>query len=320
MSQNTVTQSDFMADGDALSRRVIVSPGMCSGGSLIFGRIGDWTWESVAAACRLNVHSARTAEGQPAYLSFYYYRVRGGKAVHPHGLTFGDNLEVTSQVFQFGSSSTLTLHRLAPVSLGLSNTFLDPAEVYETPHPDCMYAENLNRWITRSLPNSNRGLTETAPPDFDFADLPRLPNQFSPRTPVGRARAAGSFCVPPPPGFTIAGNDLTLEYPLDVARDINGAGLIYFASYFSVFDTALMRLWRTLNRSDQLFLQRRVIDQKMGYFGNADLGSIFTIVIRRWQNKENPISEIVDMALRDATTGRLLAVTAIEIETPAGCS
>ncbi|MDW5327471.1 LnmK family bifunctional acyltransferase/decarboxylase [Plantactinospora sp. KLBMP9567] len=319
MSENKTTQSVFLAGGYALSRRVTVSPGMCSGGSLIFGRIGDWTWESVAATCRTNVHSARTAGGRPAYLSFYYYRVRGGKVVHPHGLTFGDELEVTSQVFQFGSSSALTLHRLAPAGLGLNNTFLDPAEVYETPHPDCMYAENLNRWVARSLPDSNRGLTETAPPDFDFVDLPRLPNQFSPRTPVGRAREAGSFCFPPPPGFTIAGDELTFEYPLDVARDINGAGLIYFASYFSIFDTALMRLWHTLNRSERLFLQRRVIDQKMGYFGNADLGSLFTITIRRWHNRAYPTSEIADMALRDAATGRLLAVTAIEIEPPAEC-
>lgn len=302
-------------DESSLSRRVVVSPGMCSGGSLIFGRIGDWTWESVAAACRTNVHAARTAEGQPAYLSFYYYRVRGGKAVHPHGLTFGDELQVSSRVFQFGSQSVLTLHRLAPAAeLGLADTPLDPAEVYENPHPDCMYVENFNRWIARSRPGSNRGLAEVSPPDFAFADLPRLPNQYSPRTLVGRAREAGGFCAPAPEGFAVAGPEHTFEYALDVTRDINGAGLVYFASYFSIFDTALLRLWRSLGRGDEQFLQRRVIDQKMGYFGNADPGAVFTITVRNWRNAAQPETEIADMALRDSTTGRLLAVTAIEIE------
>jgi probable biosynthetic protein (TIGR04098 family) len=288
---------------------------MCSGGSLIFGRIGDWTWESVAEACRTNVHAARTAEGQPTYLSFYYFRVRGGKAVHPHGLAFGDELEVTSKVFQFGGGSVLTLHRLAPAGLGLG-AGLDPEEVYEMPHPECMYAENLNRWIARGRPDSNRGLTETVPCDFAYADLPRLPNQFSPRTLVGRARNAGSFCTPEPPGFTIAGNERSFEYTLDAVRDINGVGLVYFASYFSIFDTALLRLWRELGRSERQFLQRRVIDQKVGFFGNADLGSLFTITARRWQNVADPLSEIADLELRDSTTGRLLAVAAIETETP----
>jgi probable biosynthetic protein (TIGR04098 family) len=312
MPTNGMTDSVRVVNDHCLARQVIVSPGMCSGGSLIFSRIGDWTWEAVAAACRTNVHAARTASGQPAYLSFYYYRVRGGKIVHPHGLTFGDELQVTSRVFQFGSSSVLTLHRLAPVGLDLADT-LDPAEVYDLPHPDCMYVENLNRWISRSRAGTNQGLAEVAPADFRFTHLPQVPNQYSPRTLVGRARGASSFCVPPPQGCTAIGPEQTFEYELNVTRDINGAGLVYFASYFSIFDTALLRLWRSLGYSDEQFLQRRVIDQKMGYFGNADPGSVFAITVRRWRSTE-PDIEIADMALRDSATGRLLAVTALEAE------
>lgn len=303
-----------MLDGSSLLREVVVSPGMCSGGSLVFGRIGDWTWEAVGAACRTNVHAARTAQGQPAYLSFYYFHVRGGKAVHPHGLSFGDELRVSSRVFQFGSQSVLTLHRLAPADLDLPDEPLDAAEVYERPHPDCLYAENFNRWIARSSPGSNQRLAEVAPPDFAFADLPRLPNAYSPRTTVGRAREAASFCAAPPPGFEVVGGVHTFDYRLDVARDINGAGLVYFASYFSIFDTALLALWRSLGRPDELFPQRKVIDQKVGYFGNADPGAVFTISTRRWRGAAQPEIEIADMALRDAATGRLLAVTGVEIE------
>jgi probable biosynthetic protein (TIGR04098 family) len=313
MPANGATRSAMIADEGTLRRHVLVSPGMCGGGSLVYGRIGDWTWEAVAATCRTNVHAARTAEGHPAYLSFYYYRVRGGNVVHPHGLAFGDELQVTSRVFQFGSQSVLTLHRLAPASLGLADTALDPAEAYETPHPDCMYAENLNRWISRRDPGSNQALSEVVPPSFVIADLPRLPNQYSPRTLVGRARGAGGFCTPAPAGFAVAGPGRSFRYALDAARDINGAGLLYFAAYFSIFDTALLRLWRALGRSDEQFLQRWVIDQKLGYFGNADPGAVFTITVRRWCSTEQPGIEIADMALRDSATDRLLAVMAVEI-------
>ncbi|MEV0393359.1 LnmK family bifunctional acyltransferase/decarboxylase [Polymorphospora rubra] len=300
------------ADG-SLTRRMVVAPGMCSGGSLIFGRIGDWTWEAVAEACRTNVHAARTAEGRPAYLSFYYYRVRGGKVVHPHGLTFGDELQVTSRVFQLGSQSVLTLHRLAPADLALGSAPLTPEEAYDRPHPDCLYAENFNRWIARTRPGSNQRLAEIAPPDFTYEHLPRLPNQYSPRS-VGRAREAGTFCSEPPAGFTVTGPVETHEYTLDVVRDLNGAGLVYFAAYFSIFDTSLLRLWRSLGRDDERFLQRKVIDQKVGYFGNADPGAVFTITVRRWCSAANPEIELADMAMRDAESGRLLAITAIELE------
>lgn len=186
--------------------------------------------------------------------------------------------------------------------------------MYEQPHADCLYVENFNRWIARSRPGSNQRLSEVAPPDFTSAHLPRLPNQYSPRTPVGRAREAGTFCSEVPPGFTSTGPVHTSEYALDVARDINGAGLVYFASYFSIFDTALLRLWRSLGRGDEQFLQRKVIDQKVGYFGNADPGAVFTISVRRWRSETQPEIEIADMAMRDSRTGRLLAVTGIELE------
>lgn len=286
---------------------------MSSGGSLVFGEIGDWTWEAVSASCQTNVYAARTADGDPIYLSFYYYRVRGGKIVHPHGLGFGDELDLTSQVFQFGSRSILTLHVLAPAELGRGDFPVTPEEFYENPHSDCMYVENFNRWVTRGPYGANSDLAATAPSDFQFAELPRIPNRFSPRTVIGRAREAGTFCADLPPGF-VADPVHRYEYSLDSVRDVNGAGLMYFASYFAIFDTALLRRWRELGRDDAQFLKRRVVDQKLGFFGNADLGSVFTISVRRWCDAARPELEIADLNLRDAVSGRLLAATSIEIE------
>ncbi|MET8784672.1 MULTISPECIES: LnmK family bifunctional acyltransferase/decarboxylase [unclassified Streptomyces] len=296
------------------SRHVVVTPGMCSGGSLLFGRIGDWTWDAVADACGMNVHAARTPAGKPAYLAFYYFHVRGGRTVHPHGLTFGDELRVTSRVFRLGGSSVITLHRLAPADLPLPDAPLDPAEVYDDPYPDCLYAQNFNRWVARTE-TGNTSLAQVLPTGFDDADLPRLPNRYSPRALVGAARAAGAFHPAGPPGFTEAGGSHTVEYTLDVVRDLNGAGLMYFASYFSIFDTALLRLWHSLGRTDAQFLRRRVTDQRIAYVGNADPGAVFTITLRRWLHPDRPGSEAVDMALREKATDRLIAVCAVETDT-----
>ncbi|MDB1089746.1 biosynthesis cluster domain-containing protein [Streptomyces sp. ACA25] len=294
-------------------RDVVVTPGMCSGGSLIFGRIGDWTWQVVGDSCGMNVHGARTADGDPAYLSFYYFHVRGGEVIHPHGLTFGDELSVMSRAFRFGTQSVITLHRMSPAGLELAEGALDPAEVYEHPHPDCLYAETFNRWIARTSAGSNRNLAQVVPPGFSHHDLPLLPNEYSPRSLVGRARATGTFYPSGPPACHEAGSAQTFEYVLDVVRDLNGAGLMYFASYFSVFDTVLLHLWRSLGRTDEQFLRRKVTDQKIGYFGNADPGAVFTITARRWWSTERRDIEIADMAMHDTATGQLIAVTALEV-------
>lgn len=306
----------WMPDESSLSRHVIVSPGMCGGGSLLLGRIGDWTWDAVSAACRTNVHGARNRDGEPAYLSFYYFRIQGGTAVQPHGLSFGDELRVSSRVFGLGSRSAVTLHRLAPANLDLPDVPLDPAEYHERRHPSCLYAETFNRWVSRTLSGSNSSLTEISPPDFTYEHLPHLPNAYSPRTVVGRARQAASFYPGGPEGYVPAGPALTLTYELDPVRDLNGAGLIYFNAFFSIFDTALLALWRTAGRQDAEFVRRRVSDQRIGFFGNADIGSIFTITAQRWRVPGADRGEIADLQLREAQTGRLISIAGIKLDPP----
>jgi probable biosynthetic protein (TIGR04098 family) len=300
-------------DESCLTRRVMVTPGMCGGSSLIFSQLGDWTWETVGAVSQINVYDARNAEGQPAYLSFYYFHVRGSESIHPHGLTFGDELDVASRVFDFGSESVLTLHRLSRAGDCTEAGVLDPVEFYERPREDCLYVQNLNRWISRSKKDSNQDLVEGSPVGFRHEHLPRLPSAYSPRGVCSSARKSGTFYPSDPPGYVPAAPLFTTSYALDVVHDLNGVGLLYFASYFSIIDTALLRLWREIGRDDQQFLRRRVLDHQLGYFGNADIDSTFRITVRLLRHTSILGDEIVDVAIRDQDTGRLLAVAGLRV-------
>lgn len=302
---------DVRVCSDGMTRAVTVPISMCSGSSAIYSQIGDWTWEAVSTACGANALTARTTDGYPAYLGFYYFRVLGGRIVHPHGLALGDELHVTSRVFAYGSQSALTLHRLAPAELGLADKQLEPLEYYDNPHPDCLYVENVNRWMARSSPASNKGLIAAAPPEFAYRHLSSIPVRHSPRPVLARARDAVSF-YPDVRADVVQ----TFDYRLDPVSDINGVGLLYFASYFTIFDKALLARWRAVGRSDRDFLTRRVVNQRIGYFGNADPGASFTITIRTWRGGERSDVEIADMAMREAGTGRVLAIAGVEIRVP----
>ncbi|MFD5025134.1 hypothetical protein ACFWMZ_08995, partial [Streptomyces sp. NPDC058373] len=76
-----------------------------------------------------------------------------------------------------------------------------------------------------------------------------------------------------------------------------------------IVDWALLRYWRALGRPDTAFLDRIVVDQRLCYLGNADLDAVLSIGVRAWNRPGDPSgTELVDLVLGDARTGRALAV------------
>ncbi|MBW4720358.1 LnmK family bifunctional acyltransferase/decarboxylase [Saccharothrix obliqua] len=294
---------------DATTRTTVVRPGMCGPGSLFVGRIGDWTWDTVSAVCDTNAYTARDSRGAPTYLAFHYFHVRGSESTHVRGLTFGDLLRVDSRVFGFGSESVLTLHRIrrgtgAPAGV-------EPDEFFAFDDPDCLYAQNFNRWVVRGASGGNEDLRSASPVDFRHAHLPTLPGEHSPRRAHAELRAL--LTAEPPADER---SRLTLDYPVDVSRDLNGVGLLYFAAYFSIVDWALVRLWRHRGGSDAGFLGRVVLDQRIAYLGNADAGAVLRVRVTREAGGDVPgADETVRAVVVDRDTGRPIAVAVQQVKT-----
>lgn len=297
-------------DAGTVRRRVTVSPAMCGHNSLFLGQIGDWTWETVGALCDTDVLAAQNAEGAPAYLAFFYYRVRGSREFHLRSPTFGDELDVLSRSFDFGSESVLTVHRISSTAAaGAAAEPWDPAAFHRGPAPGCLHVENFNRWVSRSDAGSNRGLMAASPPDFHHTRLPALPEEYSPRPVYGRARSLLTFCEDTAKEYRTVAEGFTTRYGIDITRDLNGVGLVYFASYFSFVDHAVLRQWRELGRSDKEFLRRRVVDQQLCYVGNADPDSEFEIGVTVRAARADADEEIFDVVVRDAHSADLIAVS-----------
>jgi len=284
---------------------------MCGPNSLFVGRLGDWTWDAVSAACSTNAYDARAAGGAPVYLSFYYFRIRGSRRFNPLWITFGDRLQVTSRVFGQGSESVLTLHRVRPDD-GTPPVPIDPDDFYAGTDENCLYVENFNRWISRSRPDSNEDLVRSSPVGFQYRHLPAIPPRHSPRLAYAHARDRLAFEHEAEPSRTREAT-FHVEYRVEASRDLNGVGLLYFASYFSIVDWALLRLWRHLGRGDRHFLRRVVLDQRMCYLGNADADAVVDVGLTRWPSRTEAADEIVDVVLTDRRGGRTLAVSCVHL-------
>ncbi|GGP51537.1 LnmK family bifunctional acyltransferase/decarboxylase [Saccharothrix coeruleofusca] len=299
-----------MADG-SLVRTETASPGMCGPVSLFAGRVGDWTWDAVSALCGVDAYRAVDERGEPTYLSFYYYRIRGSRELHPTGIAFGDRLQVVSRVLDCGSESVLTVHRIR-VDTGAAPEPLDPDAFYGGPRPGDLLVENFNRWITRTRQHSNRDLARASPVGFRHDHLPAPPPAHSPRLACANARR-GSFLAEPPPDRWPAVRGFTADYPVEAGRDLNGVGLLYFASYFAIVDWALLRLWRHLGRGVRDYLDRVVLDQRVCYLGNADGDAVVRVRVDLWRKRDDQTDELVEVVLRDRRHGSLLAVCLLRV-------
>lgn len=297
-------------DSSTVRRRVAVKPAMCGYNSLFLGQVGDWTWETVGALCDTDVLGARDAAGSPTYLAFHYYRVRGSGEFHLRSLTFGDELDVVSRSFSFGSESVLTLHEITSTTAGgKPPAALEPDPFYLPPAAGTLRVETFNRWIARQDAHSNRGLVLSSPPGFRHEHLPRLPDAYSPRLAYGRARRHLTFLEEPGERYVTVAEGFTTRYTVDVTRDLNGVGLVYFAAYFSIVDQAVLRQWHALGRGDRAFLRRRVVDQQLCFLGNADVGTEFEIGVSVRARAADPAEEVVDTVVRAAGTDELIAVS-----------
>lgn len=293
------------------TRRALLKPAMCGPTSLFLGQVGDWTWEAVSEACHTNVFAARDARGLPTYLAFYYYRVRASASLHVGALTFGDRIDVRSTVFGFGSESVLTLHEIARADGGdPDGTAIDCAQFYERPQAGRLYVETFNRWLTRSAARSNERLVASSPADFRFEQLPSLPRPYSPRPIYAAARRQLTFATDLPAEPV---RRLRFDYPIDVSRDINGVGLVYFASYFAIVDGAIFRLWRELGRDVASFLLRVVVDLQICYLGNVNADTVLAIDVALRRPPAGGETEVFDVVLRVQETARLIAVVTVRV-------
>lgn len=83
-----------------------------------------------------------------------------------------------------------------------------------------------------------------------------------------------------------------------------------FASYFSIVDWAVLRLWWSLGRTVGDFLRRRVLDRQLCFLANADADDVLDIEVTTHRDAEG--TDVVDTTLRHQD-GSLLAVARQQI-------
>lgn len=212
---------------------------------------GHYQWHSIASAIGRPLSELRTVAGGEVYAAFYYIeeRIPDRAPIESFGLDATVGFSIALRSFK-----NIAVEGL--VSFDRTDV-LDDAGVE---HPFIRFG---NIFITPVQGNSE--LRVAPPANADFSAIPPLPNDDNPYQITREAKATGSLGLIED-GWPPLGEVFEFSYEIDVDRDTNGAGLVYFVHYI----TAMERAERAMFETQRLEGERSLRHRRTAYYGNAD--------------------------------------------------
>jgi probable biosynthetic protein (TIGR04098 family) len=244
---------------------------------------GHFQWQSIAAAAGLPLSALRTADGGEVYASFYYIEIVIPDAAPLESFRLDDTVRFAIDLRAFKNiafEGRLRFDR--PENLGDASPSIRFANIFITPE------------------KGNSRLRVAPPAQADFRALPPLPNEENPYQLTRAASETGSL------GLLDDWEPLTAvehRYDIDVDRDTNGAGLVYFANYVAFMDTAERVAARDVAK------ERSLRHRRIAYYGNADVDDTLTIAVTVLRSAARPNALGFKYAIRREEDGETICLS-----------
>ncbi|MBI1763012.1 MAG: hypothetical protein HYR56_16415 [Acidobacteria bacterium] len=249
--------------------------------------LGDLRWRHIAHLCGVPSKQLADAEGHRLYPTFFYVEL-AFPAARPLA-AFGENDRFTaaSSLQRFGASM-------------LDGTFyLLPAEHAEPalpPFADVAAAVAANVPAIRLSNifvlqfNGAEWLKKARPANPGFETIPALAEAPDAYLLVKQAEKEGCFARPPAGYVPMTAGPVQTTYKLAPDRDLNGAGLVYFANYPLFLDLAERELLAgaALPLTEELLDRRTLVRRRSAYLNNASARDLLLIEAEPWV--ENPFA------------------------------
>lgn len=152
-------------------------------------------------------------------------------------------------------------------------------------------------------------LAMAPPANMCFDTIPALESQPDSLDLCRSAKKAGRFFDGMPQEHSLGSREIA--YELDPDRDMNGAGLVYFANFVCFMDYAERHFLSELKMPDSLLDARSTYQRRIGYFGNAKEHDRLNITIAAslLPLEANLLSMKFDYRLCRSSDGKEIAVS-----------
>jgi probable biosynthetic protein (TIGR04098 family) len=284
-------------------------------------RLGDLRWGHISHLCGVPSKQIIDAEGHRLYPTFFYVETAFPRSRPMASFGENDRLKVASDLQRFGASMLDGTFYLLPEDYqetgSLSFDSVDSAVAAGVP---AVRFSNIfvmqfsgAEWLKKSRP---------ANPGFErIREMPEAPNAYAL---VKQAEKDGYFSLPPAGFVPMTDGVIKKAYHLVPDRDLNGAGLVYFANYPIFLDVCEREVLASadLPLTDELIDRRTLVRRRSAYLNNASARDVLSVEIEAFVENpfasENPAPEMAPIRLfinynmYRKSDGRLMMVSTAE--------
>lgn len=254
---------------------------------LMLVNAGHFQWQSICKAAGAPLSRLRSTSGSEVYASFYYIEERIPPSAPLESFGLDDTLMFAIALRSFKNIAIegrlvfdrrehlLDTHRVDEM---LSATAADIAS------PFIRFA---NIFITPEAGNSR--LRVAPPAEVDFSALPTLPNDENPYHLTRAAGEHGRLGVLDEEWLPAGSYEH--RYEIDVDRDTNGAGLVYFANFVAFMDTAerlALDALAPVGWDAGAAARRSLRHRRIAYYGNAGLSDTLLVKVTTLRHPAQP--------------------------------
>jgi len=244
-------------------------------------RLGDQRWRHLSGAMGVPSRDIVDDAGDRLYATFFYVEM----AFPPEKpmATFGENdrFKVVSTLERYGTSMLDGIAYLMPAdySIGGAAPYASLADAVAGGVP----AVRLSNIFVKQFAGA-AWLKKGRPAHPGFLRIPATPLASDSYAIVKDAEKSGHFGGPAAQWVSMTGGAVRREYRLIPDRDLNGAGLVYFANYPMFLDICERDVLLTANMPlrEELIDRRTLVRRRSAYLNNASARDTLLIEIEPW--------------------------------------
>ena len=285
-------------------------------------RVGELRWAHVSAFTGAPSKAVVDEEGNRLYATFFYVEIAFPESRPMASYGENDRVLMLSHMARFGGSFLDGVTYLLPDD-GEPGTVDVPAGGAAQAAAAGVPAIRLSNIFVSQFGGAE-WLKKSRPANPGFDRIPELalgPDSYSM---AKQAEKEGQFRLPDATYLDMTDGAVETEYRLFPDRDVNGAGLIYFANYPVFLDIAEREVLAGAKYrvSHELLNRRTLVRRQSAYLNNASWKDVLTIETRCWiQNPflaGNPAPELAPVRLftcqrmRRNSDGRTMVVSTSE--------
>jgi len=279
--------------------------------------LGHLRWCHISEICGVPSKDVRDEDDQRLYPTFFFVDLWFPAERHTATFQENDRLSATCTMQRFGSSMLDGLTYLCPPDVQTDRSTLpEPHEWVAAGFP----VARLSNIFVKQFGGAE-WLKKSRPANPGFEKLPEVqipPDSYSL---TKTAQNDGAFEQPPSSYVTLVDAGTRVEYDLVPDRDLNGAGLVYFANYPVFVDICERQVLKQgrFALADSHIDRRSLVRRRSAYLNNASASDRLELDFAIWLEnpvlagspdpQSAPVRLFVNTRMRRQSDGRLMLVS-----------